>query len=320
MVDFRVVVVVASSLCCAAHAAPPSAAWLVDSVRVATDTEVVIRPLQMVSVVLDVTMEGGPANAPIREVPECLSRTVTVNGVGYGARVRSVNAVAVFVMGRPPKTLPDGRTSTRVLALLYWNAEDEKYLFAQPGHYEIEFHGGATVKVTVAEPDSEERAIGAEMTELGLPFAMFMLEMGDPKAKDMVGRADEWLAAHPKTAYSEMLSVCVGLSKLQGLMRKYVGQGEFDPVAFQAERLALAERYFAPYCEGPIRSFHQVGAAHGLAEELLRGIRAAKRKPSPSFRQNRDRAVALLKKVRDSPYAVQLRAKTEAALRELGSE
>ncbi|MGB2984439.1 MAG: hypothetical protein WBE26_01035 [Phycisphaerae bacterium] len=284
------------------------------SVSVASETTVRIKPCEPVFVILDVTAGSSRDQETMREPPPELARHVLVNDRSYGARMTGVNAVAFFLLNKSSvKTIDDDIKSFQVVAIMYWNAEDEDYLFNSPGLYHVEFHPEARVDVIVEQPTREEQRIVAQMEDLGVVFALFVLDPTDyNRGKAVSPRVEQMLEEHPDTAYTRYLSIPLGIYKFY----KERPKPGPDRERYLVERRKV-KKYFEPYCKGEIKSLLEAGAAYHLAMIELEESRAGPHGRSPEAETTRRHAIALLEKVKNSPYAVDLRSKAEYELREL---
>lgn len=284
------------------------------SVRVASETTVHIKPCEPVFVILDVTIGSSRDEGAMREAPPELALRVVVNDRTYGSRMTGVNAVASFLLNRSSvKTIDDSLKSFQVVAIMYWNAEDEDYVFNSPGLYHVEFHREAEFDVIVEQPSREEQKIVAQIQGLGVAFALFALDPTDyNRGKAVSPRVEQMLEEYPDTAYTRYLSIPLGIYKFY---RERPKSGP-DRERYLAERRKV-KKYFEPHSQGEIKSILEAGAAYHLAMVELEESRAGPDDRGPESEATRRHAIGLLEKVKNSPYSVGFRSKAEHKLGEL---
>jgi hypothetical protein len=159
----------------------------------------------------------------------------------------------------------------------------------------------------------------SEMRNLGLEFAMFLIDPGDNRlAKLFAPRAEEMLEKYSDTAYAKHLSVALGMVRLRLVRHEAHRRPDFDPKSLAQEQVIAAKKYFEPYCKGEIKSLHQAGAAYELAAKVLNRLRYEPEDASEESAAARREAKMLLEKVKNSPYSLDYAVKAAAELRELG--
>ncbi len=144
----------------------------------------------------------------MHEIPRELSRHVMVNDREYGSLGRGTNAVAFFLLDRSSvRRTGDDTVSFRAIAMMYWNIEDEDFVFSEPGRYRVRFHPEARVEVVVEQPTKDEEEIIARMRDLGLGFAKFIMGPDDNRAGALSPDVEQMLEEYPDTAYPRHLSM-----------------------------------------------------------------------------------------------------------------
>jgi hypothetical protein len=217
--------------------------------------------------------------------------------------MRDVNAVALFMPdGSVRETNDDGTVSIQFVAQMYWNGEDDEYLFDAPGVYTVEFAGSAKVEVIVEEPTPDERKAVRELRDAGAEFAMFVMNGEDHGAKELLPRAERMLERYGNTVYAKHLSIALGTAKLRGVRPRFDADGKCDPISYVGERVAVARKYFEPYCQGDLEGPFQAAAAYQLGEELAALVRFIPEDSDEERTRARTQARALFQKVKESPY------------------
>ena len=274
------------------------------SVHVSSDTTVRIKPYEPVFVVLDVTAESSANQGKMWDPPLELARRIVINDTEYALQFNA-NPVAVLSLDRSSiKQVNDDTKTFRVLAMLYWNIQENDYLFTEPGFYDVELYPGAGVKIIVEDPIEQERGIIAEIRDLGLDFAMFVMNPADQRSARFAPSAEQMLTKYRDTAYAKYLSISLGLIKLRAQRHETYAKSDIDLRSLAEQQVLLAREYFEPYCSGEIDSLFEAAAAYELAQKELDLVRRRRDLPTQQIVDVRRKAKGLFEKVKDSPYSL----------------
>lgn len=292
---------------------------LIQSVRVSSEGTVHVKPCEPAFVVLDVTVDACVDGSTIGNVVAELADHVVVNDKHYRNEFRRspLNPVAWFLLNEQLVTPPNhGKRLCQIGAMLYWNMEDDEYLFLKPGLYEVRFYPHGAVDILVENPNEQERAMISEMQKLGVEFALGVMNPGDNQAKTLAPRVEQMLVQYPDTAYTGRLRIFLGTVKLAEL-RSGPGVNVDD---FLRERVSLARKYFEPYCQGEIDSLFEAAAAYELAQKELDYVQRSPDLGSQQIADVRRKAKDLLEKVKNSPYSLDFGPRAASKLRELNRD
>lgn len=290
----------------------------IESLRVVSESPARIKPCEPLFVILDVTVPGFLDESEIRKVVHDLRRATIVTDKKSGVRLHDPEvypAAVVFLNEWSIRAGADDKKSFQAVALLYWNAEVEDYLFGRPGVYQIAFDPQLALEVTVEHPTKAEQDIIRKMMKIGEASTAFFIGSIDGAAKGLGSVIEGMLEQFPDTAYTPYLSMSLGLSKIRDV--RY-GPG-IDPKGVLSERVRLASKYLVPYCTSAMKSPLQAAAAVRLAEIRLAQSRAKREGDSERAATFRREAKALLERVKDSPYSVDMRSKAAHKLHDLAA-
>jgi len=289
----------------------------IEGVSILSDKEVRIKPCQPVYVLLQLVVSSDSEKPSINDIISDFSREVKVNGKAYPSYIPEANAAAFFMpIQSSVEKKEDGTFSMLTYGHLAWNYVEQDFAFHRLGVYQIEFQYGAHLKVIVDQSTPEEREVVKQLSEIGQEFSTFMVNPENAKLLDTVApRVEKILDRYPDTAYSRLLSVHLGFSKLRALPIPRGTRG--DAIAYIAERVAICRKYFLPYVNDEITSPWESAAAYYLARELRSYMRSNPEAPAEELATAKGEAIALFQKVRDSPFSARYRAEAEMGLREL---
>lgn len=289
------------------------------SVRVASEAVVRVKPCEPVFVLLNVIAEAPADQGKMWEVPSELAERVVINGRDYGSLGRGANAAGFFLLNNGSvTTVGNSDREFYVVVMLCWSIEDKEYLFSEAGVYRVELYPGARVEVIVERPTADERSAVRELRDSGPEFAMFVMNSGNQSARELVPRAEEMLERYGNTVYAKHLSIALGTVKLRAVNPKFDAEGKCDPRTYVGERVAVARKYFEPYCRGDLESPFQAAAAYQLGEELAAQLRFMPEDAREERTRVRSEARVLLQKVKDSPYFLGNAKQAAATLDKLG--
>ena len=292
----------------------------IESVRVASATTIRVKPCAPAFVILEVTLDEAAGKHAIRDVSKELARRTLINGREYAFELRnnSMNPVAVFLVDELwARTLPDAARIVPVVVMVYWNIEDQDYVFNVPGLYHIKFHPEGNVNVVVEEPSDTEREMIVQMKDMGIACASFVMEQGGKDAGPTVSRVENMVERYTDTAYSEYLSISLGLNKLRRSHYGKYGRDDFDMGSFAAERMVLAKKYLEPFCTETIQSPFESAATYRFAVELLDELRFNEEPSNSQRTAKRGRAIRFLRAVADSPFSIANRFEATSRLKKL---
>ena len=304
--------IVSSVLCSIAFGDSP-----IRSVRLASDTTVRIKPCEPVWVLLDVTVDSAYSQT-ITHVPRQLERAVEIHDRGTGGRLydSAQDPLAVFfVNASSVKNVSDKVKSFQAVVLLYWNVQNESYLFNAPGLYEVQFAPAVHVEVIVERPGKEEQELLEQMQSIGLEYAMFVMNADDHRARTFITQADKMLQKYRDTVYAKYLSISLGIAKLPLMRREAYRKGNFDAKNFASESVAFARKYFEPHCQGVIKSPYEAAAAYYLGQQVLNEARCEPEGEESAARLREART--FLENAKASPYSLDYGVKAAAMLQEL---
>ncbi len=287
---------------------------MIRSVRISSPQTVHIKPCQPAFVVLDVEIESHSDHVGLESVLTKLFSRILINEREYLLSFNA-NPVVMTSLNRSSVMREDsGASVVQVVAMLYWNTEDRQYVFGAPGAYSVELYPGAKVDVVVEQPTDHERELLAMIRELGVEFAIGILNPTDNRARQLAPRVERMLQRHPDTAYTARLSVFLGTVKLAALR----GGPGVDIDDLLRERVAVARRYYEPYCGGEVRSQSEANAAYTLALVELDLLKRQQDKPSSEAASIRRKAKGLLERVEQSPYSLDYGPRAASALKTWG--
>lgn len=292
------------------------------SARVVGSSVKTIKPCQPAFFEIEIRRDGSTPDASLMDVALGLMERIVVNRRVYRQTTlgrEPVNKAGLLLVDRRwLRSLPENPESIRIPLMLYFDIEDRAFLFEGSGRYDVSVGKELQLTVIVEQPTEEESVLIAAMKDMHIELMMWVMSRGEDRAPTVEARVAELLEAHPSTAYTEMLAVCLGHSMLPRFAR---GDGATIDEAFlpyRRSRMQVAERYFAPYCTAPFRTPFQSAAAYRFAHETLGLDRAWRPGGTDEQTRVRDGAIELLEAVRDSGYTGWYRWEALARLREMG--
>jgi hypothetical protein len=283
------------------------------SARVVGETTVTIKPCAAAFFPVQISREEPDATIPFLQLAESLMDRVSVNQRVYQNTFRrSPMSPAAVLIGDAHwlRAVEKEQHVFDATLMLFFDATEKKFLFDQPGRYDVTVGDTIRVTVMVEEPTDEEAVVANQMRDLGVEFIAWVLEQGQDRRPNIVPQVEALLAAHPDTVYTEMLSVCLGVSKYLESASDASEVG-WDEVA--RRRSEAVTKYLEPYATPPFRSPFQSTAAFQVAKHWLDLDRRAGERTEDERAALRNRAKTLLKAVSDSPYSARFRR--EAASR-----
>jgi hypothetical protein len=292
----------------------------IESVRVVPDT-VHIKPCEPLCLVMDVTFEAPAEDVTIENVTTKLAKTVVIDGRAYENQWHGINAAAIFAPNESiVRQISAGTHAADVIVLLYWNLEDEDFLFTTPGEYDVQFGEWTGVTVIVDMPTEEEQQVIAQMREVGLALAMFIIDPYDNRAVELLPRVQPILENDPQGVYAKYLSIACGRVMLRRIGYDESGKQLLDWRRRIEEKAKCARQYLEPWCSGEIDSLFEAGGVYALARVRLEQFRLAREGEDQGEAENlRREAETLLRKLLASPYCLERAPKVASLLKELES-
>jgi hypothetical protein len=281
----------------------------VTQARIAAHSDLTIKPCQQVSVVLELDLSpAADADAASRIVRD-LSHVVRINGREFtnpSVDTSSLNPVAWFECPlisrrrRGQKTVPARRTLT-VVATLFVDLPDRRYLFRDPGAYEVEFLAAGkrlSINVQVSPPSATELEVISALQPQEI--TLFLFDPSDPQhATPAVLEHVKQLASRD-THYRRWLSMAYGVGLATSSLHVDPASTKFESA--RRQRAAEVVQWLAPVCDGRISTplealaTYHYGLNAGMATLL-------EEEPARKSALLRERARAW-RAVSDSPFAV----------------
>lgn len=169
------------------------------SVELVSGLAVRIKPCMPVFAALQVTVDSEPGRSRIRNVPLALRRQVTINGKPYTMQFNA-NPIAMYMLDKSSITqvATDSR-SFHVVVIMFWNSEEQTYVFSQPGTYDVELYPDVAIRVVVEQPTQPEEELLGVLHKLGSKFVVRMLNPSDKRARVFAPEVERLLLKYGET-------------------------------------------------------------------------------------------------------------------------
>jgi hypothetical protein len=211
-----------------------------------------------------------------------------------------------------------GTHAADVVVLLYWNAEDEDFLFTTPGEYDVQFGEWTSATVVVDNPTEKEQHVIAQMRDVALALAMFVMSPEDNRAVQLLPRVQPILESDPQGVYAKYLSISCGRVMLRHIGYDASGKQLLDWRRRIEEKAKCARQYLEPWCTGEIGSIFEAGGVYALARVRSEQLRLARESENQSEAESmRREAETLLRKLLASPYCLERAPKAASLLKGL---
>ena len=152
------------------------------SVEVVSDDPIRIRPCEPLFLLLTIEAEvSAELNIP-RQVQQVLTRNIVVRNEASNAPLydgAEHPGATLFLNEGSVEITRRGTTRFDIIAVFYWNSQDNVCLFDTPGRLRILFGRHAKVGILVQEPTDQERIVIRQMQEQGADLATFIMGFGD---------------------------------------------------------------------------------------------------------------------------------------------
>lgn len=290
---------------------------IIHSITIDSEHTLNIKPYQPVYFTLQIGADLSNTKKDANKIAIELADRIVINGVEFNNDFRrtSVNPVAAIFVDKESYQRINNKINYVCVVMLYLNTKSKDYLFDQPGIYSIQLFPEGNIDVVVNPPTNEEKNIISEIHDMGLEFAMYIINQGEPYNKKINTKVDNLLEKFPNTSYTPILSICRGISKLRSI--KY--DPELTLVENTDKRVNIAKKYLEKYCDDDIGSLHEASATFYLAREIQSQIRHLKNSPDHKTEDLRKTVLMLMNRVANSPYSLDNKIKAKDAIRSISN-